>query len=180
MGHLTYCFSCGARNDTRPLEGRRRKVCPACGTIHYENPRPAVTVIAVHDSQLLLVKRAVSPARGQWCLPGGFMELQESAAEAAHRELAEETGLSAHQLALLGICPFPGGPGKDLLVLGFVSEHVSGTISPGDDAQDARFFPLDDLPPIAFRCHREIISQYRELKAGTAVESLDNPVHVHE
>ena len=62
MGNLKYCSSCGARNETRELEGRRRKVCPRCGTVHYENPRPAVTVVAVRDGQLLLVRRAVPPA----------------------------------------------------------------------------------------------------------------------
>jgi 8-oxo-dGTP pyrophosphatase MutT (NUDIX family) len=107
------------------------------------------------------------------------MELRESAAEAAHRELGEETGLTAGNLTLLGICPFPGGIDKDLLVLGFVSEHIIGTITPGDDAQDARFFLLSDLPPVAFRCHREIIRQYRENHVANASETLSNHDHAH-
>ncbi|MFC1484486.1 NUDIX domain-containing protein, partial [Candidatus Neomarinimicrobiota bacterium] len=93
MGHLEYCSECGAANETRELEGCLRRVCQECGTVHYENPRPAVTVVAVQNGNILLVQRAVPPALGEWCLPGGFMELRESAAEAARRELKEETDL---------------------------------------------------------------------------------------
>ena len=171
MGRLDYCSECGALNETRMLEGSPRRVCPECGTVHYDNPRPAVTVIAVENGNLLLVKRAVPPALGEWCLPGGFMELRESAAEAAYRELKEETGLSAGNMSLLGICPFPGGIEKDLLVLGFVADGVKGAIKPGDDAQDARYFPLHDLPRVVFRCHREIISQYQNEYSDDSLNS---------
>ena len=90
MAYLEYCSNCGALNETRKIDGRMRKVCPDCGTVHYHNPRPAVTVIAVQDSKLLLVKRAVEPAIGEWCLPGGFMEAGENTLESARRELLEE------------------------------------------------------------------------------------------
>ncbi|UCH62254.1 MAG: NUDIX hydrolase [Fidelibacterota bacterium] len=162
MGYLKYCSSCGARNKIRKLEGRRRRVCPECGTVHYENPRPAVTVVAVRDGKILLVRRAVAPAEGQWCLPGGFMELRESAEEAARRELREETGLAVSNLTFMAICPYPGGIKENLLVLAFVTENFSGQPTPGDDAQETRFFPLEQLPPVAFRCHREIIRTYME------------------
>ncbi|MFC1620128.1 NUDIX domain-containing protein [Candidatus Neomarinimicrobiota bacterium] len=147
--------------------------------MHYENPRPAVTVVAVQNGNILLVQRAVAPALGEWCLPGGFMELRESAAEAARRELKEETDLSATNLSLLGICPFPGGIEQDLLVLGFVAEGINGTIKPGDDALDAQYFPFHDHPRVAFRCHREIIRQYQnrgeEFPVDTLVSDVQKP-----
>lgn len=169
MGYLDYCSNCGARNETRVLEDRSRRVCPQCDTIHYENPCPAATVVAVRDEQLLLVKRAVPPAEGEWCLPGGFMELGESAAEAARRELREETGLDAPDLTFLAFCPTPGGIRGDLLVFAFVSEAFTGQLVPGDDARDAGFFPLADLPPVAFRCHRELINFYRDSPMESAL-----------
>ncbi len=175
MGYLKYCSSCGVRNETRKLDGRRRKVCPRCGTVHYENPRPAVTIVAVRDGQILLVRRAVPPAEGQWCLPGGFMEIRESAAEAARRELMEETGLTAGDLSFLALCPYPGGIKRDLLVLAFVTEDVPGQPTPGDDAREARFFPLEQLPPVAFRCHREIIRTYLESPPDRSVETEETP-----
>ena len=166
MNNLKYCSSCGSRNETRELEGRKRRVCPECGTVHYENPRPAVTVVAVRDERILLVKRGVPPAKGTWSLPGGFMELRESAAEAARRELAEETGLMAREMNFLGICPYPGGVRGDVLVLGFATDSLSGRPTAGDDALEAHFFPLTELPPVALRCHREIIRTYLESPAN--------------
>ncbi len=174
MGYLKYCSVCGARNETRELEGRKRRVCPQCGSVHYENPRPAATVVAVRDGNLLLVKRAVPPAVGQWCLPGGFMELRESAADAAQRELHEETGLTVRHLSFLGVCPYPGGPKRDLLVLAYYSHDVDGSVVAGDDALEARFFPLNELPPVAFRCHREIIGMYGEITASEAAANETN------
>ncbi|MEE9162543.1 MAG: NUDIX hydrolase [Candidatus Neomarinimicrobiota bacterium] len=162
MGRLTYCSNCGARNEVRTVEGRRRRICPQCGTVHYENPLPAATIVAVQDGRLLLIRRGVAPRKGHWSLPGGFMELRESAEEAARRELAEETGLVAEGLRLLGVCPFAGGIRGEVLVLGFACDVFSGELAPGDDALDARFFPLDELPSVAFRCHREMIRMYLE------------------
>lgn len=166
MTNLKYCSNCGGRNEIRKLEGCKRPVCTQCGIVHYENPRPAVTVIVVSDSSILLVKRGVPPARGSWCLPGGFMEVRESAAEAARRELAEETGLIAQELSLQDICPFPGGRQGNILVLGFLANSVSGQLTPGDDALEARFFPFDKMPKVTLKCHRELIRRFLESLTG--------------
>ncbi len=131
-------------------------MCPSCGTIHYENPSPAATVIGVQGDQLLLVKRAVEPAVGQWCLPGGFMERGEVPEQTARRELHEETGLEAGALTFLDFCPYPSGP-DGVLVLAYHTAELKGQIVPGDDAAEARYFPLADLPPVAFPCHRALI-----------------------
>ena len=179
MGYLEYCSSCGARNETLEIEGRKRCVCTVCGTIHYENPKPGVTVVAVRDGRILLVKRGVSPAKGTWGLPGGFMEVRESASEAALRELAEETGLSAEEANFLGICPYPGGVQGDVLILGFTTESVSGHLIPGDDALDARFFPISDLPPVTLKCHREIIRMYLNLSKNPTTLADESPAKGH-
>ena len=168
MGNLIYCSHCGARNGTRRIEGRQRKQCPQCGTIHYENPLPAVTIVVVSDRQLLLIRRGVPPGEGHWSLPGGFMELGESAAEAAGRELHEETGLTAAGLQLLGVCSHAGGLRGDVLVLGFGCELFSGDLAPGDDALEARFFDWKQLPPVAFRCHRQMVRMVVEAEAVPA------------
>ncbi len=94
------------------------------------------------------------------------MEVRESAAEAARRELAEETGLIAQELSLQDICPFPGGRQGDILVLGFLANSFSGQITPGDDALEARFFPFDKMPKVALKCHQELISRFLESLAG--------------
>ncbi len=160
MAYLEYCSNCGTLNETRKIDGRMRKVCPDCGTVHYHNPRPAVTVIAVQGSKLLLVKRAVEPAIGEWCLPGGFMEAGESTLESARRELLEETGLSVGELQFVDFCSQPGGIVGDVLVFAYYADQISGVITAGDDALEAGYFPLDDLPRIVFACHRELIEKY--------------------
>lgn len=152
------------------VEGRTRQVCPDCEMVHYDNPHPAVTLIVPRADELLLVKRAVPPALGEWCLPGGFMEVGESAAQAGQRELAEETALKAQGLTFLKFCSKPGSIQGDLLVFAFVVRTYTGSLTPGDDALDAKFFPLSDLPPVAFGCHREFIRSYQNLPALAAPE----------
>ena len=166
MGYLEYCSDCGARNDLREVAGRRRQVCTRCGTIHYENPRPAVTVVVARRDSIPLIKRAVPPAVGQWCLPGGFMELGESAAQAARRELVEETNLTALGITSLGICSRAGGGRGDLLIAGFAATKVSGRLKAGDDALEAQYFPLDSMPPLPFYCHREMIERFTLQRSG--------------
>ena len=70
------------------LEGRKRLFCPKCGKIYYENPIPVVAVIA-RDNQgrILLIKRKVEPCKGEWALPSGFMEIEETPVQAVLREL---------------------------------------------------------------------------------------------
>src|SRR6478736_5861287 len=78
-------------NDNRP-----RFVCEQCGTIHYQNPKMVVGSIPVWETNgathILLCKRAIEPRLGYWTLPAGFMENNETTAEAARRETVEEAG----------------------------------------------------------------------------------------
>ena len=69
-----------------------RYVCDACGEIHYQNPKLVVGAIPEHEGRILLCRRAIEPRYGYWTLPAGFMENDETAAEAALRETLEEAG----------------------------------------------------------------------------------------
>ena len=90
-----YCPYCGLAATRRMWEERIRRYCHNCNLPLYDNPVPAVcAVVSDQRKRLLLVQRKVAPQRGEWCLPGGFMELDETPEAAALRELAEETGLS--------------------------------------------------------------------------------------
>ena len=160
MGHLEYCSNCGSLNSVQFAEGRDRVVCPSCGTIHYENPVPAATVIGQRNGELLLVKRAAPPAVGKWCLPGGFVEQGEMPEQAALRELKEETGLTADSLSFFQFCPFPSGRSGEVMVMVYIAGSLNGTPEAGDDASEVQFFPLAALPPIAFRCHMAFIDSY--------------------
>lgn len=83
---------------------RERHVCPACGTIHYQNPKMVVGSIPVWEeagvTRILLCKRAIEPRYGYWTLPAGFMENNETTSQAAQRETQEEAGanICLHEL----------------------------------------------------------------------------------
>ena len=126
----------------------------------YEYPRPTVTVdIAIfrplgEEYQILLIQRARAPYKGKYALPGGFIEMDESLEAAARRELFEETGVNNVQLSQIRTF---GDPERDPrgrvistcfgCVLG-VGDQIQ--IQAGDDAADADWFGLNDLPPLAF------------------------------
>jgi len=128
----------------------------------YKYPRPAVTVdiaVLTDDGAILLVKRRSAPFEGCWALPGGFIGMDETLAAAAARELAEETGIGGLALRQLKAFDDPGrDPRGRTIAVAFLSE-VSGRPAPtaGDDAAEASWHPLNDLPPLAFD-HDEIVA----------------------
>ena len=131
----------------------------------YDYPRPAVTVDLIicagvgDERKILLIKRGGEPFKSRWAFPGGFVDENEDLMDAAPRELEEETGVSALELRQLGAF---GKPGRDprghtiSIVFGTVIDEVLTALA-GDDADEAQWFSLKNLPPLAFD-HDEIIS----------------------
>lgn len=109
-----------------------------------------------HD-RLLLVQRKVAPKKGEWCLPGGFMELGETPEAAALRELSEETGLTGAVEGLIGLKATPNRIYHTVLVMGYRVRPLGEKIRAGDDAMAVRWFSYQKLPPIAFGSHREFV-----------------------
>ncbi len=125
------------------------------GKYVYDWPRPMVTVDAVVFAvsegliKLLLIKRKNEPFKGQWAIPGGFIGIDEELDVAAARELAEETGLTG--IALEQMHTF-GKPGRDprgrqitIVYMGVITEGLD-RIKAGDDAQQAQWFNIENLP----------------------------------
>jgi 8-oxo-dGTP diphosphatase len=156
-----FCHFCGRPLTKKCIEGRLRLYCTACNRPIYENPIPATCVIVFNAKrQLLLVKRSVEPKIGQWCLPGGFIELGEAPEAGALRELAEETGLRAPGATLLGVRTTPSPLYHSVLMVAYAVEKFSGVPVPGDDAELTRWFSPFELPAIAFDSHRYFIDLY--------------------
>ena len=161
MGVKKFCPYCGEKLVEEPFGGRVHCYCAKCDRIHYENPLPAVAVLVRnHDNQLLLVKRSVEPARGAWCLPGGFIEIDESIEEAVLRELEEETGLKGEIEGLVDFFSQKGRYYGAILIFGYSVKILGGELKAGDDAQEAEFFDLHALPPVAFPSHQRLIRKY--------------------
>jgi len=151
-----YCDRCGAILVSREIEGRPRAVCPACHFVHYRNPLPVAAAVVLNDErQVLLVKRLNEPHRRMWCLPTGFAESGETIAEAALRELKEETALTGRVIRLLSADSNADNYYGDLLFVIFEVEKMDGVATAGDDAEAIEWFPLNALPELAFAPHRE-------------------------
>lgn len=136
----------------------------------YDYPRPCVTVDIVlltreARPRVLLIRRKQAPFAGKWALPGGFIDMDETLEESARRELKEETGLTVGKLQELGIY---GDPGRDprgrTISVAFWTEVNPAKIQPkaGDDAAETGWFPLHDLPPLAFD-HARILKDAKKV-----------------
>ncbi len=127
------------------------------GNFVYKYPHPAVTtdcVIFGFDGQqlkVLLVERGIEPYKGHWAFPGGFLKMDETAEEGALRELKEETGLETAYIEQLGaFSDVKRDPRERVITIAFYALVNITEVKGGDDAADARWFRIDDMPLLAF------------------------------
>ncbi len=155
-----YCPCCAGSFITKLLDGVERLVCSKCGFVFYLNPTPAVAVILLNSEKVLLVKRKFPPRQGYWSLPAGFIEYHESVEETAVREIKEETNLDIKLKDIYGIYSVYNEPDNHILLIVYNGEILRGELKPGDDAVEAKFFPLNRLPEdMAFSTHRTILNE---------------------
>ena len=132
-------------------------------TYHY--PRPAVTVDAIlisKNKNVLLIERGRDPFLGKWALPGGFIDMNEELETACQRELEEETGL---RIEVLKQFKAFGGVNRDprhrtISVIFYAFTETELMAKAGDDASNAQWFPLNDLPELAFD-HLQILDEFK-------------------
>ncbi|XRO74697.1 NUDIX domain-containing protein [Methanocaldococcus sp. 28A] len=126
----------------------------------YLHPAVAVDGIIVKDNKILLIKRKNNPFKGCYALPGGFVECGETVKEAVVREIREETGLITKVKSLLGVYSSPDrDPRGHVISIVFILDVIGGELKAGDDAKEAEFFDLNNLPKLAFD-HKKIIEDY--------------------
>ena len=123
----------------------------------YKYPHPAVTtdwVIFGFDGerlQVLLIERGIEPYKGRWAFPGGFLKIDETAEEGALRELKEETGLEGAYMEQFHTFSAPErDPRERVITIAYYALVKIQEVKGGDDAASARWFPLDDIPSLAF------------------------------
>jgi 8-oxo-dGTP diphosphatase len=133
--------------------------------IEYEFPHPAVTVdcavfgLADNELSLLLIERGEEPFAGNWALPGGFVKIEEALADAARRELQEETGVADLYLEQLGAYGAPErDPRERVITVAYLAivNLFDHPVRAATDARSAGWFGVDDLPQLAFD-HAEIV-----------------------
>lgn len=123
----------------------------------YKYPHSSVTtdcVIFGFDGvklKVLLVERGMAPYKGRWAFPGGFLNMDESAEEGALRELKEETGLEGAYIRQFHTFSAPQrDPRERVITIAYYALVRMQEVKGGDDASDARWFALDEVPPLAF------------------------------
>ena len=161
MNYYKYCSQCAETNTHGYIDGNHRYHCTHCKAIHYQNPKPTATLICPKGDHRLLGRRAFSPGKGEWGLPGGFMELNETLYDAALRELKEETNLEGKVTRILGTCSHYGSIFGDILLIGLqVDIDNWDAMIAGDDVSELKLFSINNLPDLAFDCHTKILSYY--------------------
>lgn len=159
---IRFCRACAAAVEHRvPDDGdtRVRAVCPACGTIHYENPLNVVGTVPVWGERVLLCRRAIEPRRGLWTLPAGFMELGETTEQGALRETREEAGAD---VALEGLFTLLNVARVGQVHIYYRARLLSERLAPGPETLEARLFAEHEIPwdELAFRTVHETLRHY--------------------
>jgi ADP-ribose pyrophosphatase YjhB (NUDIX family) len=143
--------------------------CTSCGFVGWANSVPGAQALVERDGRVLLGRRERDPSRGLWDVPGGFLDEGEHPLDGLRRELREETGLDVDVKELLGFwMEFYGG--RFVLCITWLAEAVGGTLTPGDDMGDLRWFAPDDLPAaaeLAFPSFADILELWRGRQAGS-------------
>lgn len=156
---IKFCPYCGNPTSLKNIHNKNHIACPDCGWVHYEDPKVATAVLIRQNGSILLTRRVYSPHKGEWTLPAGFMNAHEDPQAAAIRECYEETGLSVN---ITGIFDIIGGReharGADMVVI-YTADITAGELTAGDDADKVGFFPINNLPMLAFEATQKVIDR---------------------
>ena len=148
-----YCPICGS--DRFVINNFKSKRCEDCGFIYYFNPSSATVAVIINDKkEILVATRANEPAKGTYDLPGGFVDMDESAENAVMREVEEETGLKIQSVQYLFSIPnlymYSGFEVEttDMFFLCKIEGNYDFTAY--DDVSELRFIPISQLDPAKF------------------------------
>ena len=167
MGH--FCINCGAPLELRSIEGRELEVCGTDGYVLWRDPKVAAAVVVEADGGIVLGRRAIEPAYGEWCLPGGFVNDNEDPAAAAVRECREEINVEVVLTSLLGVYHVAKTTASSIVGIAYRGHVVAGeTLSAGPEMLEVGVFRPDELPQVAFPSHREVLALYAAAKARSA------------
>lgn len=167
-----FCPRCGACFDLQRIEDRERLVCTACAFVYYQDPTVGMAVLLERltpegAAEVLLTLRRYGRGAGRWDLPGGWVEYDEDL-RAAARELREETGLDVAVGHFSDALSNFHTPELHTVGIWFRDTFTSGALAAGDDASDARYFPLGALPELAFPTDRRVLARRRAEAAARA------------
>ena len=145
----------------------------------YKYPHPAVTTDCVifgfdgNDIMVLLIERGIEPYKGKWAFPGGFLNMDVTAAEGALRELKEETGLENAYIEQFNTYSEPDrGPRERVITIAHYALVRIQEVKGGDDAAKAQWFPIDEVPQLAFDHDKILRDAMRKLRERIHFEPI--------
>ena len=168
---VRFCLECGTALEARHHEDRLRPTCPACGFIHYLDPKVAVAVILGDEHGVLLGRRCIDPGSGRWSFPAGYVNRGEVIEEAALREVEEELGISVKLTGLVGVY---SERGNVVILIVYAGQITAGEPRPDlREVSEVRRFALDALPAdLAFPHDRKVLDDWkRAVDAGSLLAS---------
>lgn len=161
---MNFCSHCGSGNLEYTIpEGDHffRYTCPNCSTIHYQNPNVVTGAIPVLGDKILLARRGITPRKGFWNLPCGFLELNETLEEGAVREVKEETGA---RIALHYLHTVYNLPHANQIYIIFLATLRDENFVINTESTEIKLFHLDEIPwdEIAFSSNTFALQAYRK------------------
>ncbi|UTO04632.1 NUDIX hydrolase [Moraxella sp. FZLJ2107] len=172
---MPYCLQCGTQaQETIPAgDSKIRIVCPACGYIHYDNPKLICGSLVRHKDQILICRRAIEPQYGKWTLPAGFMEIGETMLEGALRETIEEAAAIATDARLYCLFDIPYLGQVHAMYLSTLS--ADGRYGVGVESLECTLVNERDIPwdELAFRTIRLTLEHFLADKQAIIDKGLD-------
>jgi len=158
---INFCIRCAEPLIMAERFGAIRPACPRCEWVYFTDPKVAAAALVERNETILLVRRANDPQRGLWTLPAGFIDAGEDPQQAVVRECLEETGLQIEVTQLIDVLAGQEHARGSHLLIVYQGVVLSGDINAADDVDMAAFFPLDELPPLAFTTTQRILNRWK-------------------
>ena len=148
-----HCVRCGQALAGEP------PACPACGWVHYRDPKLAACVIFRWQGGIFLTRRGIEPGYGLWTYPGGYVDRGETVESAAVRETHEETGCDVRLDRLLGLYSYRG---QTAIIVVYCGTVTGGEPRAAHESLEARSFEEARIPwdELAFPSTREALRDF--------------------
>lgn len=130
----------------------------------YQNRPVTADCIVINNEEILLIKREREPFMGFWAIPGGFVEITETTKECALRELKEETGIDGEIVRLVGVYDDPDRDKRFTVAVTYLIKPLTLEPKGGDDAAEAKWFNINELPKLAFDHDIQVADALKLLK----------------
>ena len=163
-----FCPLCATPLERRVRGELMRLVCPNDGWVHYPARNLAATVVVEYDGGVVLLQRAIEPDVGIWHLPIGHIEYGETPAQAACREVAEETGLCIDEPTLLDYeqSASPGDSQLLYMIFCFSARAVGGSLRTDAENSTIEVFAVEQVPMLKWSAQRRALAAWRAWRAG--------------